>query len=108
MMVKVNMRGTVYYAERPGQPKQRYGPGQGIEVPERLALALGLTPLIDAEPAPVADSRPWGDLKASTIELLEAAGYTAETVHAADDDALLSVEGIGPATLAIIRRAGKE
>lgn len=40
-MVTVKLKGTFYY----GNPKQRYGPGDAVEVPEGLATALGLTPI---------------------------------------------------------------
>jgi hypothetical protein len=42
-MVIVKMTSTVYYGPRGA--KRRYGPGDAVEVPEGLAVALGLTPV---------------------------------------------------------------
>lgn len=52
-MVTVKLKGTYYY----GNPKQRYGPGDAVQVPEGLATALGLTP-VQTEAPPRVSSKP--------------------------------------------------
>jgi hypothetical protein len=120
--VRVNMRGTAYYRTVPGQPKERFGPGQGILVPEGLARSLGLpeVPEVGAvEPADQAlaqpqtgaldagghgatgnqnqpSSWPWGRLDETQVALLAQAGYTTpEQVRRVSDEELAGLGGGG-------------
>jgi hypothetical protein len=120
--VRVNMRGTAEYRTTPGQPKERFGPGQGILVPEGLARSLGL-PILpesvaaraeageEAEPQAGANDDgdqgatgnqnqpsawPWGRLDETQVALLVQAGYTTpEQVRRASDEELVELGGGG-------------
>lgn len=137
-MVRVNMRNSVYWAEQPGEAKKRYGPGQNIEVPERLATALSLTPLqlpTEAElQAGTGESPPASEVKpdsneppagndqqtVSELEAVDGIGpelaaalgevgiTTVEQFRAASDADMLKVSGIGSPTLRKLREATKE
>lgn len=112
-MVRVTMRGSVFY----GRPRQRYGPGQSIEVPEGLARSLGLTPLEDSSVqekpteiphAPAID--PWERMGLSEDQRasLNAAGFDLDMLRAAEDKDILDLPHIGQATLKKIRAALEE
>lgn len=46
----------------------------------------------------------WGSLDQSIVDLLEGAGYMPSTAMVASDEELRGISGVGPATLAKIRK----
>ena len=81
----------------------QYGPGDKVFLsPEEAA---GFLDKLEAVEPGGEDASPWGDLAANVVKALEAAGLAPDAVLAMDDDALLAVKGIGPATLGAIRAA---
>lgn len=92
---------------------ERMSKGRLVEV-EQSAVPVILAPAVASEPEspaqPPADplAAP-GLLTDAQRQALEEAGIaTADDVRAVDDDALASVDGIGPATIARLREAAKE
>lgn len=91
------------YAE--GDHARAYGPGE-TEIPDGLYEILSSKGYLDSS---IQETRSLEDLDGVGSDLakrLKAAGYqTPEDLHAASDDELIAIDGIGPKKLRDIRAA---
>ncbi|RJQ32794.1 MAG: helix-hairpin-helix domain-containing protein [Peptococcaceae bacterium] len=103
-MVKVTLTGSYGY-KAPGQSRKYYGPGLDIEVPEGLAMALGL-PVSDSAPVqkPAPDPSfqnvplPLPEAIPARAFLLEAGLDTVDKLREKRISDLTKIKGIGQAT----------
>jgi hypothetical protein len=112
--VKVSLLHPMAYRASKSEPFTRYKPGI-VEMPIEHARGLGLTHRIvrevatTDEGATVVDRAPFnGAFDEKLANILTGAGYnTIEDLGKASQDALMSVDGIGPANYERIQRAVK-
>lgn len=100
--VRVTLKGTYGYFNARKGVKEKFGPGENIEVPKGLAYSLGLWPpkgvaIVDNQP--VHDDLTALGLRAEVLSAVQEAGFTTfASIAAATTDVLTAVKGVGVQT----------